>query len=414
MLILADATQIPMTDESVQCVVTSPPYWGLRDYGVAGQLGLERTPEEYVANMLTVFREVRRVLRRDGTVWLNLGDSYNGGNKGNSGAIRPGDKQGTNIGSWSTRRRDTGTLSPTRSGGAVDLKVKDLCGIPWRVALALQADGWWLRSDIIWSKPNPMPESVTDRPTRSHEYLFLLAKSERYYFDQEAVREPASRNSHARAASNRGNKEVSWSKGWDMSTGNGGHGNFHRLGREGVNSRMHLDRDPRYTSDRKVRQPGVTPKSAVPGSGVKANESFHAACVDLVETRNIRSVWTIATQPYSEAHFATFPEDLVKPCIVAGTSHKGCCPDCGAPWERIVENSYEYKTLGWEPGCKCGIKESQACIVLDPFAGSGTVVKVAKDLGRIGVGLDLKPEYLAMAKRRTAQQGFGNLLRETP
>lgn len=177
---------------SVQCVVTSPPYWGLRDYGVAGQLGLEATPTEFVARMVDVFREVRRVLRDDGTLWLNLGDSYYGGNKGNSGPLRPGDKQSTNIGSWSTRRRDSGTLSPTRTGGCSDLKVKDLCGIPWRVAFALQADGWYLRSEITWCKRSPMPESVTDRPTSATEKIFLLTKSESYFYDADSVRNPPS------------------------------------------------------------------------------------------------------------------------------------------------------------------------------------------------------------------------------
>jgi DNA modification methylase len=249
MLIQADARQIPLADNSVQCCVTSPPYWGLRDYGVNGQLGLESTLEEYVANMVAVFREVRRVLRDDGTLWLNLGDSYASDTKG-SGGTTP--KQQTNHGSfYEPRRMDHG------------LKSKDLVGIPWSLAFALQADGWYLRSDIIWAKPNPMPESVTDRPTKSHEYIFLLTKSARYFFDQEAVRE----------------------------VGSGLNG--------GVFSRAYAE--------------------AQPSHGAMRLDRPH------VNGRNLRSVWTIPTQPYPEVHFATFPEELAKRCILAGTSAWGAC-----------------------------------------------------------------------------------------
>ncbi len=364
MIIQANALQIPLANESVQCVVTSPPYWGLRDYGIDGQLGLEKTPEEYVGKMVDVFREVRRVLRNDGTIWVNLGDSYANDTKwgGATGGKHVSDLHGN---SGVGRQKVT-----------TGLKAKDLVGIPWMVAFALRTDGWYLRSDIIWSKPNPMPESVTDRPTKAHEYVFLLAKRERYFFDQDAVRQAVTGDAHAR-------RSYKTPDGWDTSNGNGGHGSFHRDGREdgfvgyehkrldkeGKNSRIHVNRDPNHSPEQTHRRaPGVNPKAVEQGLGIKQNESFAAAVCDLVDSRNIRTVWTIATQPYAEAHFATFPEALVKPCILAGAPVGG--------------------------------------IVLDPFSGSGTTVKVAQDLGRVGIGLDLKWDYSLLGKRRAAQQGL--------
>jgi DNA modification methylase len=379
---------------SVHMVCTSPPYWGLRDYGVAGQLGLEPTPEEYVANMVAVFREVRRVLRDDGTVWLNLGDSYaqSAGRKdaddGREAEFRRrgedrGYANGSNFANYG------GRMGEARSTVVSGLKPKDLVGIPWRVAFALQADGWYLRSDIIWSKPNPMPESVTDRPTKSHEYVFMLSKRERYFFDQEAVREP-----HVGGS------------GWATS---------------------HADKPSRNGY----------------GNGeLAAHERFgeHPA------GRNIRSVWTIATQPYPEAHFATFPEALVVPCIKAGTSERGVCAECGAPWERVVERpvappevftetakpqdgfvtGYHVNgvirgagqklqawrdenpstTTGWRPSCAHDAPTVPAT-VLDPFGGSGTVGAVAERLSRRAILIELSPEYVTLAERRTAQVGLG-------
>ncbi len=266
----ADARHLPLDDESVHCVVTSPPYWGLRNYGVDAQLGLETTPEEYVENMVGVFREARRVLRRDGTLWLNLGDSYAGsrmGKQGQSGFMA--DR------SVASHRMQVGRVVPA------DLKPKDLVGIPWRVAFALQADGWWLRSDIVWAKPNPMPESVTDRPTRSHEYLFLLAKSARYYYDADAIREP------------------------------------HEM--------------------KPQRRPGGRPLDQVPRGTSQPRQRWSTARRDEVGPdghplgRNRRSVWTIATQPFVGEHFATFPPKLVEPCILAGCPEGGVVldPFCG-------------------------------------------------------------------------------------
>lgn len=266
LLLQADARRLPVRDGSVHCVVTSPPYWGLRDYGVGGQLGLERTPDEFVAAMVAVFREVRRVLHPTGTVFMNLGDSYAGSTT--NGEPRSGEYVG-----------DGGKAHPNvrnRNGlGAVSgLKPKDLIGIPWRTALALQADGWYLRSDIIWAKPNPMPESVTDRPTKSHEYVFLLAKSERYFFDGEAVREEA------------------------LNTG--GNGSWGERG-DGK-------RNPATRTDLPV---------------MEAGKSYWTG-------RNIRTVWSIPTEAYPGSHFATFPRKLVEPCIKAG------CPEGGIVFDPFV------------------------------------------------------------------------------
>ena len=350
----------------VQCVVTSPPYWGLRDYGVEGQIGLEPTPEEHVEKMVEVFREVRRVLRDDGVVWLNYGDCY-------AGSMHPGDNKQGNPDFLRPCREHT-----HRPGREIppSLKPKDLVGMPWRIAFALQADGWYLRSDIIWSKPNPMPEGVTDRPTKSHEYVFLLTKSPRYFYDADAVRE-------AHKEPNRGNGE-----------------------RERVN----------YNTG------GIIGRGRV-GEYEEGVRLYNPA------GRNRRTVWEIATQPTPEAHFATFPEALVEPCIKAGTSERGCCPECGAPLMRMVEKEYRsdpqyvktdedpilkgrnrnvmrmgdgvrVSTVGWQPTCTCNAGDPIPCVVLDPFGGSGTVAKVARDLGRSSILIELNPAYVAIAKKR--------------
>jgi DNA modification methylase len=371
-----------MEPESVHCVVTSPPYWGLRDYGTAawdggdeacdhlgppakpspkstlgvyadgrtrykdgwdsdkqekktgettapyrhacgkcgairqdGQLGLEPTPEAYVESMVAVFREVRRVLRSDGTVWLNLGDSYASDMKGSGG---PTPKQASNTGSFYEPRKMLHGLKP-----------KDLVGIPWRVAFALQADGWYLRSDIIWSKPNPMPESVTDRPTKAHEYLFLLSKSPRYYYDADAVKE------------------------------RGKPGNGVAL----------VDADRNWDGRRDGTVPGKGEAHAT-GTRTGGNLSRAYAGVDWdTAGRNLRSVWNIATQPYPGAHFATFPPKLVEPCIKAG------CPENG--------------------------------VVLDPFAGSGTTGMVAQSLSRRAVLIDLNADYLTQVMDRNRDMPLG-------
>lgn len=355
--------------ESVHCVVTSPPYWGLRDYGVDGQIGLERTPSEYAAKMVAVFGEVRRVLRGDGVCWLNLGDSYgavggdthSGFNQRWNGTGGEGSKQDAMLNGVKDRKAKTG------------LKPKDLVGIPWRVAFALQEDGWWLRQDIIWHKPNPMPESVQDRCTKAHEYVFMLTKSGRYYFDNEAIKEPSVY----------------------------GDGSIPTVKRGDYNGKT---------------------------NGLAGREAFKAPS----QMRNCRSVWCMPVGNYKEAHFATFPESLPERCILAGTSAHGCCDTCGAPWRRVVERERKAtrpgadtkvegvngdvcgnrdplrhvavtRTTGWVPTCKCdaGLKP---CVVLDPFAGSGTTLAVAYRLGRNAVGIELNEKYADMARRRVSEQ----------
>ena len=343
--------------DSVDCCITSPPYWGLRDYGLAPTawggdlgcdhkwlgdrcqacgalldiLGLESSLDLYVHHLVEVFHAVRRVLKPTGTLWLNLGDCYNAGTE----APRSGSPR--HHGYW----RTAGTMGDRRVR-ANGFKTKDLLGIPWRVALALQADGWYLRSDIVWAKPNPLPEAVVDRPARAHEYVFLLTKSDRYYYDAEAVREPS--------------------------------------------------------------------VDGVPGGRAR------------------RSVWTIPTQRCPDAHFATFPERLVEPCVLAGSSAGGCCSGCGAPYARRVRVEYrnpgrrttngprsllrrhdtagfrvrlarDARTVGWSARCSCRDKRVPA-VVLDPFAGSGTTLLVAKRHGRHAVGIELNREYVGIVQRR--------------
>jgi DNA modification methylase len=325
MIYQGDALAVLRTfeDQSIQCCVTSPPYWGLRDYGVKKQLGLESTPEKYVARIVEVFSEVWRVLRNDGTLWLVLGDSYATG----------GGKVGNCPGGGAQGARWKGPTTQANRMPIIGLKPKDLVGIPWRVAFALQADGWFLRSDIIWAKPNPMPESVTDRPTKAHEYLFLLTKNERYFYDAEAIKEPASEDTHARYAR--------------------GRSDHHKWADGGPGNQTIATNKPGSKFARKL---------AAPGSGIKNNSSFDAAMAIMPETRNKRSVWTVTTKPYKGAHFATFPPKLIEPCILAG------CPEGGT--------------------------------VLDPFAGAGTTLLVAEQHGRQGIGIELNPAYIKLAKAR--------------
>ena len=279
-----------LPEKFVHTCITSPPYFGLRDYGHEGQIGLEPTPDEFVAKLVSVFREVRRVLREDGTLWLNLGDSYNGGGQG-------GKKDG--------KAKEGTEMRPlNRVNG---LKPKDLIGIPWRVAFALQADGWYLRQDIIWHKPNPMPESVTDRCTKAHEYIFLLSKSERYYFDHEAIKEDA----------------------------------VYKPG----------------GSHKDVAQGGFNDKGEIPGSGQR---SFRA----IRETRNRRDVWTVATKPYKGAHFAAFPPDLITPCVLAGAPPEGVVldPFMGSGTTAMVAVTHGRKYVGCELNPECGPLQEERII----------------------------------------------------
>lgn len=308
-----------------QMCVTSPPYFGLRDYGHDGQLGLEQTPEEYIANMVEVFRCVRDVLADDGTLWLNIGDSY--ARTGGS------DRKPSPTATVGNTVRSMDAMPNRNQRTPIGLKEKDLIGIPWMLAFALRADGWYLRQDIIWHKPNPMPESVRDRCTKAHEYIFLLSKSERYYFNQDAILEPCSPNTHARLSQDVQNQVGS-------TRANGGaktNGNLKAVGRKF---------DPGAVSN-------------------KNNASFDAAMAIMPTHRNRRSVWTVVTQPYKGAHFATFPPALIEPCILAGS----------------------------RPGD----------VVLDPFMGSGTTAAVATLHDRDYLGCELNTEYKPLQDERIAE-----------
>ena len=420
-LLQSRAGQLPLPDHSVDCVVTSPPYYGLRVYkaptliyggeaccahewniyehnpqphgddaantglgsskaqivgettrmGVVqsatcvrcgawrGQLGLEPTPELYLTHLVAVFREVRRVLKPWGTLWLNMGDSYTTGSGGDR-KVRP-------------RSEERARMRPLVSGH----KPKDLMMMPHRLALALQADGWWVRQDIVWAKGNPMPESVRDRPTRAHEYIFLLSKSARYYYDADAIREP----NHTVGDPREGGGRHLYSRKWD------GKGHYQ--------------------------------------SAVAINPAG----------RNKRSVWRLNTQPYPGAHFATFPVVLPELCIRAGTSEVGVCSVCGKPWERVVERNCPerpklacgdmdergvtrttvglaqlskygasvVRTFGWRSTCDCGASPRPA-LVLDPFGGAGATAIAAQRLGRDSIILDISPEYLDLARQRLLAQ----------
>ncbi|AIL99957.1 DNA-methyltransferase [Sinorhizobium meliloti] len=352
-----------MPSGSVDCVVTSPPYWGLRDYGVDGQIGLEPTLGQHIAVMVEVFTAVWRILKPQGTVWLNYGDCYAAAPNGKSaeaykadgsddrtfrdkpfstvGPIYQADRHGDRGVRGNVHRRAAGVSSPGAIVARGYLKPKDLCMIPNRLAIALQEAGWWVRSEIIWHKPNPMPESVYDRPTTAHEKVFLLTKGEDYFYDHEAIREPVTGGSHARKA--------------------------------GPNSRQNIDRVPRSR------------KFAAEGDAmVKAKRSFAEGTADLVETRNARNVWTIAPRAFREAHFATFPPALAERCIKAGTP-KTVCGCCGV-----------------DSGCGpiCETFDRVPGTVFDPFGGAGTVGLVAEQLGLRSILVELNPEYADIAVRR--------------
>ena len=460
-IIQGDARAIPLRDECVQCVVTSPPYWGLRKYAGAqdviwggtaehdhrwasngmkrkskpdsgmgiegsprlgcefdvslgdqcgcgawrGGFGLEPTIEMYVAHTVEILREIRRVLRPDGVVFWNIGDSYCASPKGSmngwdkSTLTKPKDGRDraikTALAGVADVRKDFGPLKP-----------KDLCLIPERVAIAAQADGWWVRSIIIWAKPNPMPESCTDRPTDAYEHIIMLTKSEHYFWDADAVREPAATDDMRRPYGSEG--------AWQMD-----------------------GRPPEQRHGGKLRTHSRGYGDGGPKQRERETEGNHIGwadgCREVLTTRNLRNVWTFPTQPYKGAHFATFPEEIPRRCILAATSERGACATCGAPWKRVTEPSEEYAkhlgkslgnsgekemnegkargfgeprltaeylTLGWKPTCKCfpGL-ETRPCLVLDPFGGSGTTARVAVELNRRAVSLDLA--YHDHAEKRT-------------
>ena len=325
-----------LQDQSIHTCVTSPPYFGLRDYGMAGQIGLEETPAEFIARLVEVFREVRRVLRNDGTLWVNMGDTY----ASIAGGYAPGGSAGKHdMVSQATRGA---VLRGKRRAPPTGLKQKDLMGVPWRLAFALQDDGWYLRQDIIWHKPNPMPESTRDRCTKAHEYLFLLSKSPRYYYDQDAIKEPVALSSITRMA-----QDLEQQRGSDRVPGKS----------NGPMKAVRSKRDSFKRDDSKREQP-------IPGQSLGTHRPGREESDWPLDTRNKRSVWTVPTQGFKGAHFATFPPDLIRPCILAGAPLGGT--------------------------------------VLDPFGGAGTTAVVSMQEGRKSILCELNPEYAAMADRRIA------------
>lgn len=316
----------------VQMCVTSPPYYGLRDYGVSGQLGLESTVDEYVENMVQVFRLVRELLHDDGTLWLNLGDSYAGSGRG---MTRTGLNDGKNP-------KTKGLILPKQNAAQSNLKPKDLIGIPWRVAFALQADGWYLRQDIIWHKSNPMPESITDRCTKAHEYIFLFSKSRKYFFNHEAIKEPVAESSLKRLSQNIENQS----------------GSERAIGKTNGPMKAVISRSSRDNFKRdNSKRAAVIPNQATGTHRAERSDSEY----DLL-TRNKRSVWYVSTKPYKGAHFATYPPDLIEPCVLAGSRAND--------------------------------------IVFDPFMGSGTTAAVALTHGRLYLGCELNPEYETLQTER--------------
>ena len=390
--VLAKLKEIP--DESVQCCVTSPPYYNLRSYlsedhpDKANEIGAEKTPEEYVAKLVEVFREVKRVLRSDGVCFINIGDSFAVSGKGGSPTESKHRKQATNIGSLIKS-----TKPPQELFG------KEIIGVPWMLAFALRADGWRIREEIVWQKPNCMTESVKDRPTRSHEYIFMLFKNHDYYYDWIAIAEPVAQSSMARI------NQVNF----DNQTG----------GPKDYINGVNPSRSARKTLENFAKS----------NSGIK----------------NARSVWTMNVKPLKEAHTATFPVELPKRCISATTSEAGCCPHCRKSWERVIirgepdedwkkacgadstgaysgsatkdyksvkaqdpsatkarilEGMRPYITTGWKPTCGCPPHEPTPSIVLDPFSGAGTTLLACKELGRDGVGIELNADYVTLSEKR--------------
>jgi DNA modification methylase len=358
-----------LEEGSINTCITSPPYWGLRNYnGESKQLGMEDTPEEFTENLVKVFKEVKRVLRDDGTVWLNLGDSY----------ARTGGDSSKKGRHWDDRENNPNT-GHNRYAKDIGLKQKDLVGIPWRVAFALQQDGWYLRQDIIWHKPNPMPESVKDRCTKAHEYIFLLSKKAKYYYDHEAIKEDSK-----------------------------------YYGKDKRSDKGNIRYEGKRTNNKDT----------------KAQQSF----VTINPKKNKRSVWTITTKPFKGAHFATFPKDLIEPCVLAGCP-ENICFKCSEPYKRMTSrnsdplevddstldrygngkagvhrkvggqyqkwlNENPLITVGWEKQCDCQTNETKGGTVLDPFGGSGTTGIVAANNNRNAILLELNQEYIDLAKAR--------------
>jgi site-specific DNA-methyltransferase (cytosine-N4-specific) len=445
--VMAGLAQLP--DESVHCVVTSPPYFGLRSYLPGGhpdkalEIGSEPTLAEHIAKLVEVLRQVRRVLRKDGTLWLNYGDMWAGGPGAGQRGAAPSSKstlRGNGHVGGGPKLHDLTPIDVRVGAGprfGPVLKPKDLCMAPHRLAIALQDDGWWVRSDIVWHKPNPMPSSVTDRPTPAKEYVFLLSKSAAYFYDAQAIAEPASWQP--------GKSKMP--DGWD--TGPGGHGSFHRQGREKGRPTARA-----VACKEGARPPGTPPQTGMSRqwdgrknetTGDRRKHGFNGrwdggeADGAAPATRNCRDVWVIPTEPFPDAHYATFPSALAERCVKAGTSAHGCCTQCGAPWVRqtvatffpqpdvspaqgvngaegqktmddsngwdgFPRGSTQRETLGWALPCEHGPEAGIVpAVVLDPFGGSGTVGMVADRLGRDAVLIDIDPVNKEMAEKRIAR-----------
>ena len=387
-----------LPDNSIHCVVTSPPYWNLRDYDTPGMIGMEPTWDEHLAALLTIFAEVHRVLRPDGVMWLNYGDSHVTRVRGGNARAKAGTLQKTNAGS-------------VRTGSSIPgLKRKDLMFLSVRVAMALQIQGWWVREKIVWRKSNPMPESTEDRPARCDEDLFLCSKKGRYFYDDYAVRSPVKQSTIERATRARGKQyQVPGVKA-----------------HHGASFQAHLNTNPK----RSDKQRGHSRRHA----GFNDRWDLMSKEEQCENGARLKNVWDIAVSGFHGAHFATFPPALVERCILLGTSAVGACVECGAPWKRVLKDSSTYRkqkerlrvlskrgdkgklvnvafsgtpnvaadkyTVGWLPTCKHDTADVKPCVVLDPFAGAGTTGLVANRLGRDAVLIELNPAYVKMAKAR--------------
>lgn len=418
MIVQANALHLPLADASVHAIVTSPPYWALRTYagdhqlqtwpdGWLGQLGSEPSPEMYLEHMRCVFRELWRVLRPDGSLWLNMGDSYQNDTKwgGSSGRKNTGAVAGGYQGQRVRRKTDLDRKRPNAAayGQFKRRQNKKLVGMPWRLALALQDDGWLLRSEVIWHKASPMPESCVDRPTLAHEHIFLLTRQKKYYYDWFGSREPASGNAHARSAA---------------ATAIGRRG-VHPKAAGGPNSGMRLAKTPAAQTLGRIQ--------------AKQNRSFSAAVVQLTRMRRQRTVWHFGSDRSILPHYAAFPRELARRCIQSATSDRGVCRSCGRQWERIIEKTkvgdwcrdkqqksagvnrckftanpgesgmrnehfIDPQCIGWRPTCSCNAGDPVPALVLDPFGGTGTTAVAAYAMGRRAILVDVG--YQQMQRQR--------------
>ena len=414
-----------MPSDSIDCCVTSPPYFSHRDYQVEGQLGQESTPAEYVAKLVEGFNEVRRVLKPTGSLWLNLGDSY----ASQSGGYSDNDGYGnSSVISASAQS----AVVPNKNRKLPGLKPKDLIMIPAMVAIALRDSGYYLRSDIIWEKPNSMPASATDRCTNSHEHLFLLTKNNQYFYDAEAIKE---RCSEANINDFLARKTLD-------NKGRGKKGTYDEARPDLTRSREAYMPKDFMRNKRSVWRVGEGGEEIWRWLFENTTEEFFYPLLEkfISESENKNSVWSINTKPFKGAHFACFPQELIIDCIKAGSSEYGCCADCGAPWERIVERTAgesvscpktdaahiarggvgkpsgtvgksgggringTTETIGWQPTCKCDTKEIVPSIILDCFGGAATTGVVARKLNRNFILIELNPEYVQIGNDRLSAE----------